>query len=247
MANKEFPPTELQLQRLRQMGIVAYSRDMSSFFCVLAVVIVVSVGSHYLSNNVSIVSTDITSYLSLSEQTPSIEIKNALGVVAALIGITLGVVLIVFFGGLLQNRFLWASSALMRPFQIVNFGHFLGVRRRGIEVLLRVALSVAIFLGGVLVVRMALLEFFNPISGVLMGEEASSVFELRSRIERIESIITSVAWAIVAIFAGIAVISRLVVVQSFRLQYSMTREEVEAELRETEPSAQMRERQRSRE
>ena len=248
MSQKDFPPTELRIQRLRDEGIVPFSSEMSSLFVVLAIVLLVSLGRYYLLSVPGGVEKFATSYFAWDANGKSIGFGEVSVIFACILFLSLGVLAFVLLGGLLQNRFLWATSALGKSLSLVSFSKFFGIRSRIGVTILRSLLALALFVVAIALIRSIVTDYFGAYQQIVSnGSLKADVSRLLSlQLLSFVDYLIKALWGSVAILAAIAVVSRVIVVQSFRLQYSMTREEIEAEQRETEPSTEVRDRQRIR-
>lgn len=248
MSQKDFPPTELRIQRLRDEGVVPFSSEMSSLFAVLAIALLISLARFYLLATPGRVTNFAATYFAWESAEASIGMGEAAIIVGCVLLLSLGVLAVVLLGGLLQNRFLWATSALGKSLNLVSFDKFFGIRGRIGAIILRSITAIALFAIVFALIRVIVTDYFGAYQQIAsdgnLQKDVSTLLALQ--LVSLVDYLMKALWGSVAILAAIAVVSRVVVVQSFRLQYSMTREEIEAEQRETEPSTEVRERQRTR-
>lgn len=244
--DKQFPPSELRLERLREQGVVPFSRELSSavVFLVLAAVMLLALA---LVRRESIaIFRFVARYWTVAPASSGGTHAFVEQFVALSITIAALVFVGVLLGGLLQNRFLWAPKALGRRGSLWNFNLFNGLTAR----IVRLGLAgLAAFIS----VAAALASGADWFASINAPTTAAVALDVTAATREIAEMRLFSFWSFLQRMIGMGVIglllwgvlAKLYVVYNFRQMHRMTRAEVEAELRETEPSPELRARRRT--
>lgn len=246
MANegRKFPPSEIKLAELRRHGVVPFSLDVTTAAVFLGFIIGIFVFlAHGLSSALIFFEDSFFGVLVTSGQ----ETHQQLRLVgeslwSAIFTIIFPILVCVFIVGGIQTKFLFSIKPLAfdfgKPFRVVENLDLLSARRildsagkvlkiicwLGVAALLGVYLFAALFeSGGIIDFR----EVFGSNSGkwnIALREQAVTLLPLFG----------AFAASIIGFSIFIAIPARFLVFMRFIQQHQMTRNEIEAELREYE-------------
>ena len=227
---KRFPPSELKLERLRSSGIVPRCPHVITAGVVIALPLVLSSSLEIFLPDI----TDLSTKAFSSDTFVRADLLNFFWLLfyssVVAIGVVAAVVLLV--GGI-QNRFLFAWSALSVDFtRLFSLGGG-SARNRLFSLLGKVTLVVIWVFVATVVLRYCL------------GAQRLQVLEFAEQsvtdaLSGVKNTFFVLAGSLILVSFFVAIVSRILAVWSFRKDHFMTRQELEAEYREAEGNPQRR-------
>lgn len=255
-----YPPTDLKLQRLRQQGIIPYTADVLAFAAILGLVLALFL-SQRMFHEVMLYVGKTFSPAPVGTAAPSqiaLELKTQGQEAFSLLLRLLAVFLLPIFGavvlvGMVQTRFLFLFSAIVPNFSrwfsadISSLFAFAFRLRRAAFRCLKVGLWIAV---AFLALRTTMLgvqhgyDYYSAADQLLVASKnvSGSHFAAKQQL-----FLAGLKWfdrefhrllVVALVFSFLmGAVSRLLSVVLFRRAHQMTRTELEAEYRESEPPA----------
>lgn len=237
---KRFPASDIKLQKLRRKGQIPFSLEIQSFGVLIALA---CIAAFLFDSTASSLKQNLIGKLDGSAASvPSAEnVSAALSIYFETALLLLGLIFIVLIVlGIAQTRGLFSIEAL-KP----NLGRFFSWAANltsSFENLLARSVIYAIKAAAVLSLCFLLGKYSLA---NWLGEEGLSIEAYESLLTSFNSLFFLVLSALISFALVVAVVSRFIVVLEFKNRHKMTREEVEAEYKETELSSDIRAAQKS--
>ena len=255
---KRYQPSDLKLERLRRDGVMPFSMDVLTFAAILGFFIGCAALFNSLSSEIIARCRDAWEAGGFAAESA---VSTGAGIVTALRGVLfltsavlLPVFILVLLSGTLQTRFFFGFSALRPQWSALFQLHRLSLaemgRRFGLAILS--LCKVSLWLG---LAVLAFLSLFLPIfpeglpasrraSGVISQQVTGSSPAFAGELVRYKEQLVVLAAAALGAAFFIGVLSRIASVLYFQYQHRMSRAELEAEYRESEPAPEVRDAQR---